>query len=127
MRCFHGAVRQLFLIVLVLFIYVAVCVLDEGVFMFALMIVMIVTIAPIVFDNVFLRRLLICLRNRVVFVIARGAVCGIGFFSAKKGLVRSFVFVGVFLIVKLLRIAVVIEEDRFQFVVFYWYTGAPFE
>ncbi len=119
-RCvvFHGAVRQFFLVVLVFFIYVTVCVLDEGVVMFAPMIVMIVMIAPIVFDNVFLGRLLICLRNGVVFVIARGFVWGIGFFSAKKRLVRSFVFVGVFLIVKLLRIAVVVEEDRCQFVVF---------
>ena len=119
--------RQLFLIVLVFFIYVAVCVLDEGVVMFAPMIVMIVMIAPIVFDNVFLGRLLICLQNVVVFVIARGFVWGIGFFSAKKCLVRSLVFVGVFLIVKLLRIAVVVEEDWCQFIVFYWYTGAPFE
>jgi hypothetical protein len=111
-------VRQLFLIVLVFFIYVAVCVLAKGVVMFAPMIVMIVMIAPIVFDNVFLGRLLICLRNGVVFVIARGFVWGIGFFSAKKRLVRSFVFVGVFLIFKLLRIAVVVEEDRCQFVVF---------
>ena len=100
-------------------IYIAVCVLGEGVVMFAPMIVMIVLmIAPIVFDNVFLGRLLICVRNGVVFVIARGFVWGIGFFSAKKRLVRSFVFVGVFLIVKLLRIAVVVEEDRCQFVVF---------
>jgi hypothetical protein len=43
-RCvvFYGAVRQPFLIVLVFFIYVAVCVLDEGVVKFAPMIVMIV-------------------------------------------------------------------------------------
>jgi hypothetical protein len=101
------------------------CVLDKGVVMFApliVMIVMIVMIAPIVFDNLFLGRLLICLRNGVVFIIARGFVWGLGFCSAKKGLVRSFVFVGVFLIVKLLWIAVVVEEDRCQ-----WYTGAPFE
>jgi hypothetical protein len=84
-------------------------------------------IAPIFLYNVFLGRLLICLGNGVVFVIARGFVWGTGFFSAKKRLVRSFVFVGVFLIVKLLRIAVVVEEDRCQFVVFYWYTRAPFE
>jgi hypothetical protein len=80
---------------LVFFVYVAVCVLDKGVVMFALMIVM---IALIVFDNVFLRRLLICFRNGVVFVIARGFVWGFGFFSAQKGLVRSFVFIGVFLL-----------------------------
>ncbi len=64
--------RQLFLIVLVFSIYVAVCVLGEGVVIFAPMIVMIVMIAPIVFVNVFLGRLLICVRNGVVFVIARG-------------------------------------------------------
>jgi hypothetical protein len=64
--------RQLFLIVPVFSIYIAVCVLGEGVVMFAPMIVMIVLmIAPIVFDNVFLGRLLICVRNGVVFVIAR--------------------------------------------------------
>jgi hypothetical protein len=104
-RCvvFHGAVRQFFLVVLVFFIYVAVCVLDEGVVLFAPMSVM---IALIVFDNVFLGRLLICLQSGAVFVIARGFVWGSGFFSAKKGLNRSFVFVGVFLLVKLLRIAV---------------------
>jgi hypothetical protein len=126
-RCvvFHGAVRQFFLVVLVFFIYVTVCVLDEGVVMFAPMIVM---IAPIVFDNVFLGRLLIFFPSGVVFVIARGFVWGFGFFSAKKGLVRSFVFLGVLFPVKLLRIAVVVEEDWCQFVVLlYWYIGDPFE